>query len=283
MPTSTAIYASDYSRHIDQGMAPEQFRYRFLAEGDSWMERSSLFSPSLPDYLAREMDANQEDTLIINLAMFGDTMRRIGEVVNGQFSFWVRQSAYDAILLSAGGNDFIDAARDPGPGEGILRDMRQQPLPLQASECIRTDAVLQLVQTYLNPNFGRLYDVVRGSAVNASTPIFLNCYDTPVARNAPAPPFSHAWLHNAYTINGIHSSLWSDLTRNVFDQIQNAIQGWAQSRQRVYLVPTRGVLDPADAESTGSSHDWLNEIHPNSSGWKKLAPVWRETIRAQVP
>jgi len=264
-------------------MAPEQFRYRFLAEGDSWMERSSVFSPSLPDYLAREMDAHHEDTLIINAAMFGDTMRRIGEVVDGEFSFWVGQSTYDAILLSAGGNDFIDAARDPGPGQGILHDMRQQSLPAQAADCIRLDAVDLLVQRYLNPNFARLYDVVRGSAANAQTPIFLNGYDTPVARDAPAPPFSRAWLYQAYVDNGIDNALWPDLTRVVFDHIEDTLRGWTQGRQRVFLVPTRGVLDPADSASTGSSNDWLNEIHPNRSGWKKLAPRWRDAIRAVVP
>jgi len=283
MPTSTAIYATDYTRHIDQGMAPEQFRYRFLAEGDSWMERSSSSSPSLPDFLAEDMDAHHEDTLIINLSMFGDTMRRIGEVVEGQFAFWVRQSTYDAILLSAGGNDFIDAARDPGPGQGILRDMRQQPLPAQGSDCIRANAVVDLVQNYLNPNFARLYDLVRNSATNAETPIFLNCYDTPVARNAPVPLFNRAWLYPAYVANGVDPSLWPSLTQAVFAEIQATVQGWAQGRQHVYLVPTRGVLVPAAAGSTGSSNDWLNEIHPNRNGWKKLAPVWRNTIRPRLP
>ena len=81
MPISVAIYGSEFQRHIDQGLAPEQFRWRFLAEGDSWMERSSAFTASLPDYLAREMEAAREPTLIVNLALFGDTMRRIGELV----------------------------------------------------------------------------------------------------------------------------------------------------------------------------------------------------------
>ena len=283
MPTSTAIYASDYGRYIDQGMAPEQFRYRFLSEGDSWMERSSVFTPSLPDYLAREMDAHHEDSLILNLAMFGDTMRRIGEVVDGAFAYWIHQMDYDAILLSAGGNDFIDAARGPGPGQGILKDMRQQALPAQGRDCIRADAVEQLVRDYLDPNFARLYDVVRNSASNAQTPIFLNCYDTPVARNAPAPPFSRAWLSTAYQANGIVPALWGDLTTALFDRVGLAVQGWARGRQGVYLVPTRGVLDPADPASTASSHDWLNEIHPNASGWEKLAPVWRQAILAQLP
>ncbi|MFY9509862.1 MAG: SGNH/GDSL hydrolase family protein [Rubrivivax sp.] len=280
---SVSIYASEFNRHLEQGMAVEQFRYRFLAEGDSWMERSSLLSPSLPDHLAREMDTNQEPTLIINLARFGDTMRRMGEMADREFAFWVRQFAYDAVLLSAGGNDFIDAARDPDPGQGILRDMNGQPAPASGRDCLRPEAVDLLVQTYLNPNFERLYRVLRADAGNAGTPLFLNCYDTPVARNAPTPPFTRAWLYVAYRKNSIAPQLWPDLTAAVFERIQAAIAGWAAGRPGVFLVGTQGVLQPADPNATGSSNDWLNEIHPNAAGWRKLAAVWRSAIRPLLP
>lgn len=281
--TSVAVYGSEFSRHIDQGMAIDQFKYIFLAEGDSWMERSSVLSPSLPDYLAREMEANGEPTLIINLARFGDTMRRIGEMADKEFKYWVKQFSYNAVLLSAGGNDFIDAARDPDPGLGILKNMSGQPLPTNGRDCLKLDAVDRLVQTYLNPNFERVYSLVRNNLGNAKTPIFLNCYDTPVARNAPTPPFTRAWLYVAYQKNAIPSQLWPDLTAAVFDRIQAAIAGWAVGRQGVFLVGTRGVLVPADPNSTGDSNDWLNEIHPNASGWQRLAPVWRNAIRPLLP
>jgi len=44
-------------------------------------------------------------------------------------------------------------------------------------------------------------------------------------------------------------------------------------------VPTDAVpLVPADADATGSSGDWLNEIHPNVSGGEKLAAVWQQSL-----
>jgi len=39
---------------------------------------------------------------------------------------------------------------------------------------------------------------------------------------------------------------------------------------------------PADAaapDATGSSGDWLNEIHPNAAGWEKLAGGWQKAIK----
>lgn len=282
MAISIAIYGQDFQRFIEQGFGPGEYRYRILAEGDSWMDRSSAFTASLPDYLARDMEAHQESTLIINLAMFGDTMRRIGEAVAGEFTSWIRFMAFDAILLSAAGNDFIDAARDPDPGKGILNDMHGQPLPARGYDCVRKEAVSKLVTTYLDPNFSALYDTVRGSHLNADTPIFLNNYDTPTARNAPAPPGKKAWLYEAYRKNGIDPSLWPDLTDGLFNDIQTTIAGWCMGRQGIHSVPTDGTLTPGSADDTGDSGDWINEIHPNRAGWKKLSRVWCDAIRKVI-
>lgn len=282
MPLSKAIYGRDFSREIDQGLAPEQFRYRILAEGDSWMDRSSALTGSLPQHLALEMDGHDESALIVNLSMFGDTMRHIGETVRGEMAGWLDFMAFDAILLSAGGNDFIDAARDPGPGQGILRDMRGQPMPAHGYDCAQRDAISTLVTGYLDPNFAVLHDAVRASRRNADTPIFLNNYDTPVARNAPAPPGRRAWLFEAYNANGIDPSLWTDVTEGMFNDIQTTIAGWQQGRSGVFGVPTDGTLSPADPAATGDSGDWINEIHPNRSGWKKLAKVWYQTLRTVI-
>jgi hypothetical protein len=41
------------------------------------------------------------------------------------------------------------------------------------------------------------YDEVQASR-HAGVPIFLNLYDTPVARNAPAFPGGRSWLFEAY-------------------------------------------------------------------------------------
>ncbi len=47
----------------------------------------------------------------------------------------------------------------------------------------------------------------------------------------------------------------------------------------LHCVPTSGTLDAAAPDATGSSGDWLNEIHPNAAGWEKLAGVWQKAIK----
>lgn len=282
--SSLVIYSNEFDGHRENGLLPQRFKYRFLAEGDSWMDRSSMFETSLLQQLAQSMDAGGDEVLIINLAMFGDTMRRIGDCAGGDFAMWLRTQFnwdFDAVLLSAGGNDFIDAARDPGPGQGILKDLATSPVPATGHECIRQDAVATLVATYLDPNFSRIHDVVQGTR-HADVPIFLNNYDTPTARNAPAFPGGRSWLFDAYTKNSIPTALWPDLTDSIFNDVQTTIASWATGRPNVFTVPTDGNLIPARPLDPASSNDWLNEIHPNQSGWKKLAVVWREAILGQL-
>ena len=278
---SRVISSADFDRYLDRGLAPEQFRYRFLVEGDSWMERSSLVTVSLPEHLARAMDEVGDEVLIVNLARFGDTMRRIGDCVAGEFALWLRTAfnwKFDAILLSVGGNDFIDAALDPGPGLGILKDMAGRQTPVDGADCLNRPAIDRLVLEYLDPNFERLIEQVLASR-HAGLPIFLNDYDTPVARDAPAIPGGRAWLFEAYRKNGIAPRDWPSLTEALFAELRQTISAWALEHQAVTVVPTGGVLRPAEPDTGGSSGDWLNEIHPNAAGWRKLALRWRDAIR----
>ena len=238
------------------------------------MDASAWNQGSLPEYLAREFNNLGRTNLIVNVATSGHTLTRIVDMMTDDFVWWLNQQTYHGILFSAGGNDFIDAARDTPPGQGLLHDMHGKPLPAKGYDCVRQEALKDLV-AYLNKNFEAIYQALRNSTKNANTPIYLNCYDTPVARDAPAfRNFSGPWLHTAYTNNGIDPSLWDGLTQGLFADIENTIHGWTAGRTGVVAVATTGRLDKADPKATGDSFDWTNEIHPNKSGWKKQVPAW---------
>lgn len=275
---SVAVYGHEYNLHSDKINDMGPFDKTYLAEGDSWMDRSSLTQLSLPYYLAMEANARGRSVLIINVAKAGDTMRNISSVMQGEFMWWLKQFTYNGILFSAGGNDFIDAARDAPPGKGLLRDMTGQPLPADGYECVEPAALSALVKNYLDPNFDKLAKAIRASTQNGNTPVYLNCYDTPTARNARAAPDIGPWLYTAYQKNHIDSSLWLALTAGIFRDVKQTVTGFALRNANVSTVPTTGVLSPAAENTTGSSGDWANEIHPNASGWAKLAKVWADEL-----
>ena len=280
--TSLAVTALQYRQNPPDVEGQGPFRYRLLAEGDSWMDKSGPALGALPQFLAEEMNRQRQSVLIINISTAGDTLRRITHVMQGEFGWWLDQFRYDGILLSAGGNDFIDAARDPGPGRGILRDMAGQALPGDGYDCVNQQALAKLIGRYLKPNFATVYGAIRSHPLNAATPIFLNSYDTPTARNAPAAPGTGPWLYAAYTKNHIDERLWPALTEGIFRDIEQTIGGWCTGRSQVYAVPTNGVLTAAPPATSGSRGDWANEIHPNKSGWRKLARVWAQELASRL-
>jgi hypothetical protein len=283
---SRIVSSVDFDHALEFGnLVPNNFKYRFLVEGDSWMDRSSPTKPSLLERLAPEFDLGNEDALFINLSHFGDTLRRIRDCMGGEFRQWLTTPfswQFDAILLSVGGNDFIDAAADTDPGQGILKNLAGQPLPPSGHDCVKRDAVAALIDEWLDPSFQDLYNLVQTSQY-ADIPIFLNSYDTPTARDAPASPFSKPWLKRAYDKNGIPEPLWEDLTGSIFNDVASTVTGWRAGRPNVFPVPTVNTLTPAAAGSVGSNADWLNEIHPNKQGWGKLAKVWHQSIKTVLP
>ena len=54
--SSIVMYGNEYFGQIDNGLTPAHFKYRFLVEGDSWMDRSSMFHTSLLQCLAPEFE-----------------------------------------------------------------------------------------------------------------------------------------------------------------------------------------------------------------------------------
>lgn len=278
--TSVAIKGSRYRVKPEEADNFGPFTRTFLAEGDSWMDASAWNQGSLPEFLARAYNNLGRTNLIVNISTSGHTLTRIVDMMNDDFIWWLEQRTYDGILFSAGGNDFIDAALDAPPGQGLLHDMHGKLPPADGYDCVRQDALTALV-AYLDANFDRIHHALRNSQKNAGTKIYLNCYDTPVARDAPAfRNFAGPWLFAAYQKNSIDPSLWPSLTKGLFNDIRRTIEGWATGRSGVVAVPTTNLLTPAHPASTGDSFDWANEIHPNKSGWKKQAPAWLGVLPA---
>ncbi|HYE38797.1 MAG TPA: hypothetical protein VEB23_02625, partial [Ramlibacter sp.] len=222
---SFVLYDHDYSRAVDQGtLQPENFDHCFLCEGDSWMDRSSLAQLSLPWALASRFRGPRGDrALFINLSQFGHTLRRISDCLDDTFHQWLTTSLglrFDALLFSAGGNDFIDAALIPPPGEGILANVRgRDPATLRSEDCVDAAAVAALVAG-IDEDFRRLYDAVRASPLHGDMPILLNSYNAPVARDAPAIRGRKAWLAEAYRKNGIPPHLWDEVTERIFIDVK---------------------------------------------------------------
>lgn len=255
----------------DPGSSPgsAEFAYRILAEGDSWFTIGGIPSSNLL-YEMRLPKAG----IVCNIAYPGDTLRHIAELADNddlrklltdRFGY-----RWHAILLSAGGNDLIDRAplllRNPGNGS-------DDPRHYLVSE--QLERFVFDVQTGLRTIVG-LRD--GATSVNHDVPIVVHGYDYPTARNAPARflavPVLGPWLHRAYDTLGIAVDVRVAITDFLVYVLAEAIKGMAvgpAALPHLHFVETRNALQRAEATSTGTSGDWLNEIHPSHTGYRKIA------------
>jgi GDSL-like Lipase/Acylhydrolase len=255
----------DYDRH-------------YLAEGDSWFSLSDLLSPSFLYRFGNHVPL-RHSTLIVNCSYPGDTLANMVEwSKNPDFPRLLAKQNFgwewDGVLLSAGGNDLINAALSPA---GILRE-RANPASFQ--DFIVDDAITML-ENHLREYFRYFAGLRDTSAItaNRTIPIFYHTYGYPTARNAPAS-VAGPWLYRAYMQKHIPGQYWDALTHTLMNRLAKILRGFSELGSNLQLVDTleNVELKPAIENSTGSSGDWLNEIHLNNAGKDKVARYWAKFI-----
>jgi lysophospholipase L1-like esterase len=264
----------------EESHSPADYGWHFLAEGDSWFTCGSFPGHKLLDRLALD-----RRTLITRTATPGDAVDHMAD--------WFRDSnlpslidggsygnlawKFDAILLSGGGNDLIDAVSHEFPGGRLLRLCDPAAPPASAADCIDGNAWFRFEQ-YLRANFRRISSFVASSHKNRDTPVFAHTYDYPTARNAGLDFGRGPWLYPSFVAHNIPAPLWLPLTDLLFQKLAQVIR--TLYLPNVHVIDTCGMLDRAAAGTTGDDADWLDEIHPNAGGYAKLAGRWKEKIEA---
>jgi hypothetical protein len=262
----------------EAGRSPADYRWHFLAEGDSWFSFGSFLGNSLLNQLWFGQKA-----LITQTAMPGDTM---GHMVDwfrdANFTTLVdggrhgsRAWRFDAILLSGGGNDLIDAISDRYVDQRLLALCSTTDPPQAATDCIRWDA-WQRFEQYLRANFRAMSEFVGNSARNADTPIFVHTYDYPTPRDSGGGFGSGPWLLPALRAHRVPEHLWLAVTDLLFDGLAGVIRD--PRLANVTVVDSAGTLERAPPGSAGETRHWLNEIHPNPAGYRQLGRQWTGVV-----
>jgi hypothetical protein len=281
---------------LDRDGSPnlDPFEYQFLAEGDSWFTLGTL-NPLKNANLLQELSFNKEH-ITVNCANPGDTLSKIVDwrrdprfvgLLSGRTARHWR-----GILLSAGGNDLIAAIKTPPGSPGaevplehrLLRTVHEWGSPGQGPSRFVSDAGWQTFCAYLRANFEELIKL-RDKGINAGAPIFLHSYAVPTPRDAGVSlgPFkSGPWLLPGLVMYGIPPG--DDrlaLAEHLIIRLRDLLQSIADALPNVHLFDSTQVpLNRADANSTGDSGDWINEIHLNKSGCRKVAQAWSSRIEA---
>lgn len=262
------------------------FGWRMLAEGDSWFSITALL-PGNSNLLA-ELDLARS-TAIVNCAAPGATLQRmVDRRADGTCRRLLRgRSAryWDALLLSAGGNDLIAAAQTPldaGPGGSLtplerrlLRTPAEAGAGTRAQDWISEPGWVRLA-SHLLDEF-RIFVGWRDAGPSVARPLFLHTYATPVVRPAGELGDSDGWLYPALRDCGVPRDMHQPVADLLFGRLRalllslDADSGSTDALDCIHVFDSAAVpLDAADPKSDGPSGDWINEIHLTRSGWRKL-------------
>ncbi|MFN0163815.1 MAG: hypothetical protein ACKVQQ_21485 [Burkholderiales bacterium] len=250
------VFWGDYARH-------------FLAEGDSWFGWAHL--NLVPSSNLLEQLSLRHSAVVISYAYSGDTMRNMGEQCsNSAFAQEVSSQPYEAILLSGGGNDLIDALPH------VLRATDPAAPPTRAADCVNAAALDLLFDSYVLPNYRQIIDYrATGAAANRTTPVLIHTYDVPTPRDAPATLFGKSavgpWLLPALIAARVPPALHIEVVTIIFARMEAKLLTLDDPASQVHVLKTSGTIAPALANQTGLSGDWINEIHPDAHGYALIA------------
>jgi hypothetical protein len=176
---------------LDGGPDLSQFSKRYLAQGDSWFSIGS-FPPWGTSSILQQISLNAS-SIAVNCARPGVTLQHMTERVSDSvFTDWFVgkvSEKWDAVLLSGGGNDMIDAALSPPTSDLALRLLRRPDEWLSTSGPARYlsepgwttfTAHLQAVWSH--------FLAQRTMAQDPSVPVVVHTYDYVTPRDAPAGP-----------------------------------------------------------------------------------------------
>jgi lysophospholipase L1-like esterase len=254
------------------------YPWHFLAEGDSWFTIAAIPSSNL----LLELRLGRW-TQILNLAYPGDTLSSIQNLAqNDDLTKYLAKknfcSRFDALLLSGGGNDLIGTATQ------LIRKAAAAGDDPEAPESYVDEETLETLLADIQAGFETII-AVRDSAGSLSkrSPAFVHTYDYATPRNAPARfvgavPIAGPWLFKAFAGSAIAITLQQRIADLLIDRLAAAIlaldsDNTASGRAlpAFHVIDTRDTLVRANPTEVGNSNDWINEIHPNLDGYRKIA------------
>lgn len=294
MPTRQAATMIDVATALgngEQGPFPfEQFAVKALAQGDSWFSIGAL-PPGKTTNLLLEMQSARRMVIVQTarpgkvMRLFTDTTREPNflRMLNGPVA-----SRWSVILISGVGNDVIAATgSEPTapPDQRLLRTTAERgPEPLPAAAYISQPG-WDTFTSHMRVVFNQLVDL-RDSGLNRRVPMLMHNYARVMPRPSGAGLGQGPWLHPAMERYAVPVERRLDVSDELIGRIGRLIATLMDERRaadplcNLHLVDSQGLADVtvAEAGSSGSSGDWVNEIHLTRGGYRKCATVWADVL-----
>ncbi len=256
-------------------------RLNIVAEGDSWFAYPpEWFISGKPSNLIKHISSfTRKKANFLSLASNGD---EAVDMLSGKQKHtlidiirWYENNrgirSVDLLLFSGGGNDLV--------GEGdferfIVRDAEGI---TDASECIEMDRLERKILE-ISLAYEELLDI--RDYYSPDTIVMTHTYDYPYPSDQGAEFLgglvkTKAWVKRFMDKAHIEHSLQADVIKIFMDRMAEKILDIQERRDGFIVVDTRKTLQ--------GKKWWLNEIHPDSKGFKKIARKIYKRMKEEFP
>jgi hypothetical protein len=254
-----------------------------LCEGDSWFDiytPAPLHEPNLLDAIRTPRSA-----LLVDISHVGDTAREMatGSQASKTLAL-LNEFKFDALLLSAGGNDLKNAFKEAYIAKIVhakTRSVLPPDIRTMTAEPAAADDLFREVVGYIVTWLG----LRQRSRLNQDTPVLLHGYDYLQPRPAHArifvngPRASGPWIYPILKADKKTDDEMRRIAKDVIDRFNHWLETLVKPLPGVHLLDTRKTLKIAEPKTTKASNDWMDEIHATPDGWAKLAAAaWNPTL-----
>ena len=259
---------------VIDAISAHNFERLVYAEGDSWFDK---FTP-IPLTGTNLLDAIRTPfaAAVVDVSHIGDEAQDMVKSWQARRTREMfRLLSFDAIVLSAGGNDlrnlFSELIASQAPAIGNRGATRLEQLATPPAYAAYFDGVIASIKAFV-----RMRDDA-GDARTRAAPIILHGYDFLQPRPAGATVFAGSaigkgpWIYPILAAVNFSDAEMKSMADDVVGELNTRLQNAFANVPDVFVLDQRGLLTPAAGGSTGDDADWLDEIHPNSSGFTKLA------------
>ena len=247
-----------------------------VSEGDSWFQ--------FPFLVREVIDQLEKKYLIWSVGAAGDTAENI---VYGRAEYLealhVQKDNVRGFLFSAAGNDII--GRDTKTGKSVLYDLLKDynSDTQKIAGHINMD-LLEEKLDFLKGAYRKVVDDIRAQPEFTKLPIFIHGYDYPFPykwdesdHRKPRHAHKNQWLGAPLDQrNYKNPQLRRDIIKFLIDQLYLMLEKVSGNPQEtgVWLVDCRGAMPDVN--------DWIDEIHGNSEGFKKVAKRFIQVISQAI-
>jgi len=268
---------------LQQKLASGNYERVFLAEGDSWFD---IFTPA-PLHQPNLLNSLRVPwrSAVVDISHIGDTAEAMS---TGRQAAHTRQLldlfTFNALLLSAGGNDLKDAFNDLFMRNAAAA-ARGDPSAKSGADILDVDSkAANDIITKVCESVALWIGLRDGSKLNPRTPVILHGYDYLQPRPAGARlTVDGAVIRGPWIYPVLHGHASDDEMRDkahiVIDKFNKVLADRLNAMTGVHLLNTRNTLTLAAPGTDRESNDWMDEIHPTPAGFDKLANAkWNPKI-----